>query len=299
MTIVISLADALAEPVEEQRCSLCGLTIQTDVTVPWLQVFPETGRDYPALERPGTLSLAAQPAWRRSISGFVAGRERRLEIEARQDGLRMQVESLGEFFVSADGAQIRLVERAPQAGRDSVVECVLGVPVILSLALRGRWFLHASAVEIQGRVVAFAGRSGAGKSTIAAHLSREPGVKRVADDLLCYGAQGSMPVAMRGFPQLKLTPDQQPVGPPQPFAAVMLLVPAGGNRKGVRYLRGREKLLGFLNHGVAARAFPPPVLEKNMKCVAQLIENMDVIEVRYPRTQEALMALTRDVVALY
>jgi len=296
MTIVISLAEGLAERVDVQRYGLCGVEIQTDVVVPWLQAFAETGRDYPGLERPKELSLVGQPAWRRSITGVVAGVERRVDIDTREDGLRIQVESLGEFFVSADGSRIRFVDRVTRADRDIVVECVLGAPLTLSLALRGRWFLHSSAVVGRGRVVAFAGQSGIGKSTVAAHLCRASGLERLADDLLCYGLEEGLPVALGEFPQFKLTPDQQVIGPPRPLAAVMLLVPANGARRlSVRPLRGREKLLGFLNHGVATRAFPPPVLSEHLKIAAQLVENMDVIQVRYPKTREALIALMRKV----
>jgi len=296
MTVVISLAEGLAERVDVQRYGLCGVAIQTDVVVPWLQAFAETGRDYPGIERPKGLSLVGQPAWRRSITGVVAGVERRLDIDTRADGLRIQVESVGEFFVSADGSRIRFVDRVTRADRDIVVECVLGAPLTLSLALRGRWFLHSSAVVGRGRVVAFAGQSGIGKSTVAAHLSSMSGLERLADDLLCYGLEGGAPVALGEFPQLKLAPDEQAVGPQRPLAAVMLLVPASGARRlSMRSLVGREKLLGFLNHGVATRAFPPPVLAKNLEIAAQAIEDMEVIQVQYPKTWEALLALTRKV----
>lgn len=296
MTIVISLAEGLDERVDVQRYGLCGVAIQTDVAVPWLQAFAGAGSEYPGLERPKELSLVGQPAWRRSITGVVAGIERRLEIGARADGLRIQVESVGEFFVSADGSQIRFVDGVTRVDRDVVMECVLGAPLALSLALLGRWFLHASAVVGRGRVVAFAGQSGIGKSTVAAQLSSTSGLERLADDLLGYGLQGDLPVAIGEFPQFKLTPDQQVIGPPRPLATVMLLVPADGNRRlSMRTLWGREKLLGFLNHGVATRAFPPPVLSKNLKIAAQLIENIDVIQVRYPKTRGALLALMRKV----
>jgi len=300
MTIVISLAEALAERVEAQRCSLCGLAVQTDVALPWLRPFADNERDYPEMEAPRGLSLGARPSWRRSITGAVAGCERRLEIEARQDGLHMQIEAVGELFVSADGSHIRLVKRALQADRDSVVECVLGAPLVLCLALRGRWLMHASAVNVHGRVVAFAGASGAGKSTLAAHLSGESGLARVADDLLAYGLEGGLPVTGGEFPQLKLSADQQPMTPPQPLAAVMLLVPASGARRvSLRHLQGRDKLLGFLAHAVAARAFPPVVLAQHLNIAAQAVEFMDVIEVRYPRTREALTTLALHVHAAY
>lgn len=51
------------------------------------------------------------------------------------------------------------------------------------LALRGETVLHASAVEVDGQAIAFAGNSGAGKSTMAALLCAHGG-RYITDDLL-------------------------------------------------------------------------------------------------------------------
>lgn len=300
MSIRIALADVLAEPVEHKKYNVCGLIVRTDVAVSWLSPFAGSTRGPLELETPRGLSLSSPIHKRREIVGAVAGRERRLEIETGEHGLRMDIESVGEFFISADGSAVRLSRRASQVDRLTVLECVLGAPLVVSLALRGRWLLHASAVDVGGRVVAFAGPSGAGKSTLAAHLGGKPSVARVADDVLCYGLRGSGAVAVPGFPQLKLVPDQQPIGPPQPLAAVMLLVSVSGARRvSTRQLQGRDKLLGFLEHGVATRAFPASVLARNLKIAAQLVENIDVIEVQYPKTQEALKTLALKVDEAY
>jgi len=293
MTIRISLADALTESFDDNRYKLCGLNVFTDVSVPWLSRYTDVTCESRGLHTPRGLSLCSPTTQHRTIVGVVAGRERRLEIENREHGLYIEIESVGEFLINADGSAIRFLRRASGVDRAIVLESVLGAPLILSLALRGRWFLHASAVNVRGRVVAFAGRSGAGKSKLAAHLSGRPGITFVSDDVLCYGLQRGIPVAGGEFPQLKLPAEQQPNGPPQTLAAVMVLVSVrDSQRVSMRQLQGREKLLAFIEHGVATRAFPPPVLAKNLKIAAQIVENMDVIEVQYPKTQEALRTLT-------
>jgi hypothetical protein len=58
-----------------------------------------------------------------------------------------------------------------------------GNAVALLLALRGELMLHASAVALDGTTVAFAGQSGAGKTTIAA-VACADGARLVSDDAL-------------------------------------------------------------------------------------------------------------------
>jgi hypothetical protein len=81
-------------------------------------------------------------------------------------------------------------------------------PVLaLLLHQRGLLVLHASAVSLDGGVVAFLGHSGRGKSTTAATLHAR-GCAVVADDVVAVdlGASGG-PAALPGLFQLKLWPD--------------------------------------------------------------------------------------------
>ncbi len=57
------------------------------------------------------------------------------------------------------------------------------------LALSGESVLHASAIEIEGRIVAFCGLSGAGKTTTARAFS-QTGAKLISEDQLLISAQG-------------------------------------------------------------------------------------------------------------
>ena len=102
----------------------------------------------------------------------------------------------------------RRIEVAPVHGasRRTVRLAVLGQGMAVLLHQRGFLVLHASAVEIAGRAVAFLGDSGSGKSTLAAALHAR-GHRLVADDVVAVriGRQG--PEVYAGFPQLKLWPD--------------------------------------------------------------------------------------------
>jgi hypothetical protein len=65
------------------------------------------------------------------------------------------------------------------------VEAVIRAGLSIALPRRGGLILHASAILHRGAALAFAGKSGAGKTTIAGLLAEGlPGAVRLADDLL-------------------------------------------------------------------------------------------------------------------
>jgi hypothetical protein len=104
------------------------------------------------------------------------------------------------------GREITLDPR-PQVAVDLLRLYLLGPALALLLHQRGFLVLHASAVSLDGGVVAFLGHSGHGKSTTAATLHAR-GAAIVADDVVALdlGASGG-PAALPGFPLLKLWPD--------------------------------------------------------------------------------------------
>lgn len=82
---------------------------------------------------------------------------------------------------------------------------ILGVGLGVLLQQRSQLVLHASAVVIDGRVVAFVGDKGMGKSTTAAALLAQ-GHSVMSDDLVVIRT-GVDPLVVPGFPQLKLWSD--------------------------------------------------------------------------------------------
>ena len=113
----------------------------------------------------------------------------------------------GAFLVR--GGQEILVDPAPRTG-DSLLRLYLLGPVLaVALHQRGWLILHASAVDLGGRVAAFLGGSGWGKSTLAAALQQR-GHPLVADDFIAVPLDettSGQPHVFPGFPQLKLWPE--------------------------------------------------------------------------------------------
>jgi hypothetical protein len=90
--------------------------------------------------------------------------------------------NIADFFITADLRQI--VCHPATAGKTELIPIVVpGTVTAFLLAMSGRCVLHASAVDLGGRALAFVGTSGQGKSTMAA-LFCAAGALLVTDDVL-------------------------------------------------------------------------------------------------------------------
>jgi hypothetical protein len=99
-----------------------------------------------------------------------------------------------------------VVEPAPGVREEVLRLFLLGPALAVLLYQRGLLVLHASAVAMDGGVVAFLGGSGWGKSTIAASLHQR-GYSLVADDAVAVQIEGDRITAWPGYPRIKVWPD--------------------------------------------------------------------------------------------
>jgi hypothetical protein len=98
---------------------------------------------------------------------------------------KLVAEWVGLAELVSDRAGENVVFHAmPDAEPRLVAKVEAGLAAALVRHLHGGTSLHASTIAIDGRAIAFLGRSGAGKSTIAASLARAPDVLFVSDDIL-------------------------------------------------------------------------------------------------------------------
>ena len=200
-------------------------------------------------------------------------------------GYRIEVAGGGSHRVSPDGQRLICAPPGPEA-REAWVETVLGPVLILALALRDVFCLHASAVAYGNRAAVFLGDSGAGKSTLAARLAAESGFQRLADDVLpVTPLDGGR--ALPGFPQLALPPDQQPsYGDPRGTAlgALFFLDSGGEERTQASSLPAARALAALLRQTVASRIFAPDLLQRQFETLSDLADTLPAYSLRYPWT---------------
>jgi hypothetical protein len=109
-------------------------------------------------------------------------------------------------FLIREGREI-LIDPYPNVEERVIRLPLLGAVLAVLLQQRGKLVLHASAVALEGQAVIFVGNKGYGKSTLAAALYGR-GHELLADDVVAIDLEnGSHPMVLPGFPQLKLYPD--------------------------------------------------------------------------------------------
>lgn len=107
---------------------------------------------------------------------------------------------VGAFVIN--GLNEVLVEPKPGVSDELLALPLLGPILAIWLHLRRQFTLHGSAIVHERRAYGFIGDKGAGKSTLAAMLLKNPGVEFLTDDLLVITEKQEV---LRGFAQMKLS----------------------------------------------------------------------------------------------
>ncbi len=97
-----------------------------------------------------------------------------------------------------------LLQRVPFVHDDEVRYTFLTIIMSALLLQRGILPMHASAIRTPRGSLLFLGPSGVGKSTLAAEMVRR-GYPMQADDITPIHIEGTQPMVVPGFPQLKLS----------------------------------------------------------------------------------------------
>jgi hypothetical protein len=197
----------------------------------------------------------------------------------------------------------------PEATLEDTATYLLGPAAALLLRMRGVVPLHASAVEIGGRAVAFAGASGCGKSTTAAAFARR-GHRVVTDDITALVPHDGVMHVQPSFPRLRLWPesvhglfgradalplvtpnwdkrylddDAGPAQAPLPLHAVCILEP--GDEKGpprLERLAGRAALIALLSNTTANHVLTPAMRALDLETLASVSEGVPVLALHIP-----------------
>jgi hypothetical protein len=220
-----------------------GLRLQSEIALPELFAAPDAGEADVVIR-----------------FGRVEG-EHALTPEA----IRLVIPKVASYLIT--GGREIVIDPVPGCSERNIRLFLLGSALGGILHQRGLLPLHANAIEIDGRAVAFMGHSGAGKSTMAAWFL-DRGSRVLADDVCVVTMDESgRPFAHRGIPRLRLwreaievsgravedyelsfddmdkynvpTPRPDDAGP-LPLDHVYLLRKAEGGASGIRRLEGVE-----------------------------------------------------------
>jgi hypothetical protein len=190
-----------------------GLTIHSNLPIPGLSpqgsakkiaevevhlgIQPDSQRNV----RPGSEELTYASSYT-DESGNPA-----LRIWKTEDGgfLRLVYYDGIQFWLGRNGQSLWAVWPATSTMED-VASYLLGPVFGLLLRLRGVTCLHASAVSVDNRCIAFVGEEGAGKSTTAAAFARQ-GFGVISDDVVALVESPEGLQALPGYPHLCLWQD--------------------------------------------------------------------------------------------
>ncbi|MBK1663186.1 serine kinase [Rhodospirillum rubrum] len=179
------------EPVADR--ALCGWRVRSVIDLPELPVWTQGDRRPDVTIALGRVTPVGDAA--PGMNWNAAG----------DGGFRFTVAAVGSYRIS----QGRVITIDPQVGAmaSAVRQYLLGTAFGVLCHQRGLLPLHASCVAINGRAVAIAGASGAGKSSLAAALVRL-GYPLLGDDVCVIDASEiNAPRVLPAIPRLKLWRD--------------------------------------------------------------------------------------------
>lgn len=229
----------------------------------------------------------------------------------------------GAFLV--EGGRRITIQVNPDIDASAARLPLFGVVMATLLSQRGFLVMHASAIEIAGRAVAFVGHKGQGKSTMSATLNGL-GYPLVADDVvaICFDAMGR-PMLAPGIPMFKLWPDAvtaafqedpeslRKVHPSlekrsrlvkdncsqHPVPLQTLYVLGTGDEIEIAQLSPQVALRELLTHSYMARfgncLLQGPAGRQHFRACTQLLQSSEVCSLNRPRDLDLLPEIARQV----
>lgn len=182
-----------------------GLTIRSNRSLHELPSCPPTAAvDIEIVWEDAAGAHTADRDWFRSWD-HAPGRPQLRAARAESGGYVLRVGDGVEYEIASDARLVRC-SPAPSNSRTASVGVLLDQVVPLMLSRRGLSVFHGSAVEVDGRAVAFVGASGRGKSTLASHFGQR-GHPVVSDDCLVLDDDGAVVRVRPSYPGVRLWGD--------------------------------------------------------------------------------------------
>lgn len=124
-----------------------------------------------------------------------------LTLHRESGDWKLRASGLLSFSITEDLSRVSVL-RAPGTNPNFAPMLLVGAALATVATLGGKVVLHASAISTPGGVIAFAGQSGQGKSTVAA-LAALAGAPLFADDVVALDLADTV-IAHRGVPVSRL-----------------------------------------------------------------------------------------------
>jgi hypothetical protein len=184
--------------------TIAGLSLSGDWPLPELPKDGGSGADWVVEVAPDRRPSRSFPTPVHE-AGDIDGRSWCIIRRSRQDRYLIRFPKLADFVVLLSERRITC---HPDRSTDerTARHLLLDQVIPRVLAMDGAVVLHASAVAVDGRAVAFVGPTGAGKSTVAASFATN-GAQLLADDFVCLREDARGFLAVPSYPGLRLWPD--------------------------------------------------------------------------------------------
>lgn len=275
----------------------CPLPMVSDVTSGRADVTLQLGRSgRVGHERPAGRLLLEEPD-DEDGAGYAATEHAR--------GYTLRFNGCVDFHIDADLRHVEVVGD-PDSDPGYIPILFSGTVISFLLTMRGHHVLHASAIQLEDRAVAFVGESGQGKTTVAAMLCCQ-GARLVTDDVLRVDLEPA-PIVHRGGPELRLRPgsraftegfvleadhyetsDARMAVRPRvaedvlPLAAVVIPLPVRGlEQVRVRRLAGVPALTTLLRYPRVLGWEDDAVLSAHLAAAGRLVETTSVLVAEIP-----------------
>lgn len=220
-------------------------------------------------------------------------------------------------FQAVDGESITY-QALKHATDEALRAILLGTALATILRQRGYLALHACAVAQDGRALAFVGRSGGGKSTLA-ELFSQRGYDVLNDDVLAIDFSEGHPHVLPGYTQIKLRPEAgrhllpdydalpridderdrrvftnraSAVDSPVPLRRIYLLDSFDAESSGIDEVSQRDYLLEISHHTRSTELlFHPSYRAAHFRQCSELVEKVPAARLRRTRNLNDLNSL--------
>jgi hypothetical protein len=230
-------------------------------------------------------------------------------------GYLLRFPRIADFALDSDGRHVTTWP-VPGVEPDAVDLVYMNQVLPLALSKQGRLVLHASAVEFEGRALAFIGRSGQGKSTLAASFVLAGG-RLLTDDALILEPATQGILVQPGHASLRLWSDSEaalvgdqlerapavryttkgrftPIDStlycdePRELACAFFLGDGISTAPSITPMRGTEALVELVKHSFLLDNEEPTLLSTHFDALSRLAALPVYQRLDYPRDYERL-----------